>query len=136
MTDVWWLKIKSCRIGLTKTKMSFLYNSTLPSFLIKICYHIFKENSRYIEYLGLRLSCRLKGQCCLIKAWFLIQTFIFYCLYCLLQIIYMWLLTANTVIKTFILWPIISGICSVKQRSISKEFLKKIYCQPSKTQIS
>ena len=82
------------------------------------------------------MSCRLNGQCCLIKAWFLIQTFIFYCLYCLLQIIYMWLLTANTVIKTFILWPIISGICSVKQRSISKEFLKKIYCQPPKTQIS
>ena len=64
------------------------------------------------------------------------SNFYFYCLYCLLQIIYMWLLTANTVIKTFILWPIISGICSVKQRSISKEFLKKIYCQPSKTQIS
>ena len=55
------------------------------------------------------------------------SNFYFYCLYCLLQIIYMWLLTANTVIKTFILWPIISGICSVKQRSISKEFLKKIY---------
>jgi len=118
--------------------MSFLYNSTLPSFLIKICYHIFKEKEIFFiaEYLGLKLSCRLNGQCCLIKAWFLIQTFILYCLYCLLQIIYMWLLTANTAIKTFILWPIISGICSVKQRSISKEFLKKIYCQPSKTQIS